>query len=285
VTNTGWVGFVRGDYRKGDDLEGWTANAGLRYNFLPALAAAPVIGKGPVYKAPPPVVTAVNWTGFYVGGFFGADYGDSEIRFLNTTEISKPDIKGFIGGGTAGYNHQFGTWVLGVEGDIGATNKNGGRACGTSPGVDATGTPTGAFTPFYYTCENDLEWLATVGARVGFTWDRALFYAKGGGAWTTVDFSANCILGPRNGLDGRSCFSPGGVFTNSFGTSNDRWGWMVGLGTEFALTPSWSAKAEWNYIDFGRDRFVLTDGTAITDSTSIQEVKIGVNYHFSPMTR
>jgi opacity protein-like surface antigen len=289
VTNTGWVGFVRGDYRKGDDLEGWTANAGLRYNFLPAIAAAPVIGKGPVYKAPPPVVTAINWTGFYVGGFFGADYGDSEIRFLGTNEISKPDIKGFIGGGQVGYNHQFGTWVLGVEGDIGATNKTGGRACGVANGLSGGpvtfGVPTGAFTPFFFTCENDLEWLATLGARVGFTWDRALFYAKGGGAWTTTDFSANCILGPRNGLDSRSCFSPGGVFTNSFGTSNDRWGWMVGLGTEFALTPNWSAKAEWNFIDFGRDTFVLTDGTSITDSTSIQEVKIGVNYHFTPMTR
>src|SRR5262249_34942029 len=35
LTNTSWVGFVRGDYRIGQNIEGWTANAGLRYNFVP----------------------------------------------------------------------------------------------------------------------------------------------------------------------------------------------------------------------------------------------------------
>jgi len=285
VTNTGWVGFVRGDYRKGDDLEGWTANAGLRYNFLPALAAAPVIGKGPVYKAPPPVVAGINWTGFYVGGFFGVNYGESDIRFVNAVnERSEPDISGFIGGGTVGYNHQFGSWVLGLEGDFGATNKNGARVCGTANGVGPTGAPTGAFSPFFFTCQNEHEWIATAAGRAGFTWDRALFYVKGGGAWTTQDFTATCIAGPNNAID-RSCFSPAGVFVNSFGTSNDRFGWMAGLGTEFTLTPNWSAKAEFNWIDFGRDTFVLTDGTTITDRTTLTEVKVGVNYHFTPMTR
>ena len=127
--------------------------------------------------------------------------------------------------------------------------------------------------------------MATLAGRIGFTWERALFYAKGGAAWTTTDFTATCILGPRNGLDGRSCFSPGGVFTDAFGVSSDRLGILVGLGTEFALTPNWSAKAEYNYIGFGRETFVLADGASMTDRTHLNEVKIGVNYHFTPMTR
>jgi opacity protein-like surface antigen len=231
------------------------------------------------------VVTAVNWTGFYVGGFFGADYGQSEFQFAGSNEKSKPDISGFIAGGTVGYNHQFGTWVLGIEGDIGATNKHGGRACGSATGLDATGTPTGAFSPFFFTCQNDIEWLATVAARVGFTWDRALFYAKAGGAFATTDFTATCNLGPNNNTGSRACFSPGGVLTDGFGVSEDRFGFLVGVGTEFALNANWSAKAEYNFIGFGRDTLALADGTSLTDRTYLNEVKVGVNYHFSPMSR
>src|SRR5262249_42273501 len=73
VINTVWVGFVRGDYRTGDDINGWTANAGLRYNFLPTPVAAPLITKGP--PVPVAVAAPVNWTGFYLGGWFGAGLG------------------------------------------------------------------------------------------------------------------------------------------------------------------------------------------------------------------
>ena len=54
VINTGWVGFVRGDYRKGEDIEGWTANAGLRYNFVPeALAPVMMLSGKSLVKAQP----------------------------------------------------------------------------------------------------------------------------------------------------------------------------------------------------------------------------------------
>ena len=35
VVNTGWLGYLRGDYRTGDDIEGWSVNGGLRYQFVP----------------------------------------------------------------------------------------------------------------------------------------------------------------------------------------------------------------------------------------------------------
>src|SRR5262249_55702565 len=54
LTNTSWVGFVRGDYRIGQNIEGWTANAGLRYNFVPEEAVASKM----VVKAPRPVALA-----------------------------------------------------------------------------------------------------------------------------------------------------------------------------------------------------------------------------------
>ena len=40
VANTGWLGFVRVDYKNGDNIEGWTGNAGIRYQFTPEMIAA-----------------------------------------------------------------------------------------------------------------------------------------------------------------------------------------------------------------------------------------------------
>ena len=33
--NSGWLSYVRGDYRIGENIEGWGMNAGLRYQFSP----------------------------------------------------------------------------------------------------------------------------------------------------------------------------------------------------------------------------------------------------------
>ena len=35
VMSTGWVGYLRGDYRTGEYIEGWSMNGGLRYQFVP----------------------------------------------------------------------------------------------------------------------------------------------------------------------------------------------------------------------------------------------------------
>jgi outer membrane autotransporter protein len=35
VASTGWLGYLRGDYRHGDYIEGWSVNGGLRYQFAP----------------------------------------------------------------------------------------------------------------------------------------------------------------------------------------------------------------------------------------------------------
>ena len=31
------------------------------------------------------------------------------------------------------------------------------------------------------------------------------------------------------------------------------WGWTVGTGVEYAITGNWSAKIEYNFMDFGRN--------------------------------
>jgi outer membrane autotransporter protein len=68
LANTGWLGYTRVDFRTGANIDGISVNGGLRYQFTPEQIAA-VVGKGPVYKAPPapvPVAESQFTLGFDV---------------------------------------------------------------------------------------------------------------------------------------------------------------------------------------------------------------------------
>jgi opacity protein-like surface antigen len=302
IPHTGWLGFARVDYRNGANIEGWTGNAGVRYQFSPEDIASVIMPTKAPVKAPGMAIPLTNWTGFYVGGFTGAAFGKTDIRFVGDPSPSdgvNPRAAGFLGGAQLGYNYQFiNHWVLGVEGDLAATNLKGTGPCG-SGGRDATGTPTGAFTSSLFTCENDANWMATAAARVGYAWERSLFFVKAGGAWADDKVSGTCNLGPANGSFGNRGFStcvsqagvtgPPNIFnfsppSNGFSNSGHRSGWLIGTGFEFDLGHNWSAKAEYDYIGLGSRTAVSSDGTTITrDSGAINQVRVGVNYHFAPL--
>jgi outer membrane immunogenic protein len=68
-----------------------------------------------------------------------------------------------------------------------------------------------------------------------------------------------------------------------------RTGWSVGAGLEWALSPQWSAKAEYAYFDFGR---VGLSGISSTGDRYFQNVgqaahtvKAGVNFRFGGAIR
>jgi opacity protein-like surface antigen len=288
VANTGWLGFARVDYRNGDNIEGWTGNAGIRYQFTPEMIAAVMPTKIPVKARP--FVAPTNWTGFYVGGFFGADIGQTDVRFVGSPFNDGNNVRtaGAIGGGQAGYNYQVNKWVFGVEGDIGAANVKGSRTCGTSVGLDGgrniIAGPAG-FSSVLLDCTDRMDWVATATARVGYAWDRTLFYVKGGGAWTDDRMTANCIVNAAANVapNNPRCIDQTGATTNGFNVSSSRAGWTIGYGTEFDLGHNWSAKAEYDYIDFGRRSTLASDGTTtISDHPTTSQVKIGVNYRFAP---
>ena len=298
VVNTGWLGFVRVDYRDGANINGWTGNAGIRYQFTPEMIAAVMPVK---VKAPPrPFIGPTNWTGFYVGGFGGAAAGRTDIGFVGDTTAgsgSRPWVLGGLGGIELGYNRQFDNkWVLGVEGDVGAANVHGGRPAGSADGFAA---PTGpfpgvgggasvAFSPALFTVQDKTNWMATATGRVGYAWGRTLFYVKGGAAFEDSSLSANCIYGPTGSspinIGLRSCLNQAGVITPAINTASyTRVGGTVGFGTEFDLGKNWSAKTEYDYLSFGRHTALGTDGTTyLTDKSYISQVKVGLNYKFTP---
>jgi opacity protein-like surface antigen len=289
IVNTGWLGFVRADYRNGNNIDGWTGNAGLRYQFSPEMIASVMPTKA--VKAPRAFIAPTNWTGFYVGGFAGAAGGRTDIGFVGDGG-TRPWVAGGIGGITAGYNHHLpSNWVLGVEGDIGAANIKGGRTAGAADGLSAGGASV-AFSPAFYTAQDKTNWQGTVTGRVGYSLGRTLFYAKGGAAFEDSSINVACVFGPTavNGLIGapapqKFCLNQALANVASFSTPwNTRVGWTIGYGTEFDLGKNWSAKAEYNYLAFGRHTALANDGTTVlTDRADISQVKVGVNYRFTPM--
>jgi opacity protein-like surface antigen len=286
LVNTGWLGFVRVDYRNGENIEGWAGNAGIRYQFTPETTASVMPVKAPRAFAS---IGPTNWTGFYAGGFAGAAAGRTDIQFVGTpfpAAGNKPWVAGGLGGIELGYNRQFGNnWVLGVEGDVGAGNVHGGRMAGTADGLNAGGAAAN-FGPAFFTVEDKTNWMATVAGRAGYSWGRTLFYGKGGVALEDSSTTVNCVYGEPGQSSGTHvpCLIRPGVIIGGLSTpSYTRVGWTLGFGTEFDLGKNWSAKAEYDFLSFGRHTALASDGTTfLTDRSDISQVKLGVNYRFAP---
>jgi opacity protein-like surface antigen len=282
IVNTGWLGFARVDYRNGDNINGWTGNAGIRYQFTPEMIASVLPTKAPV-KARAAALPAVDWTGFFVGGVVGAAAGRTDIGFVgDPTSGNKPWVLGALGGVELGYNRQFSNnWLLGLEGDLVAANVHGGRQAGTADGL-----PPPAFSPAFFTVQDKTNWMATATARVGYAYQRTLYYLKGGVALEDSSTSVNCTFGPTATLLAFNCRNQALAITPGFSTANyTRVGWTLGYGTEFDLGKNWSAKTEYDYLSFGRHTALATDGTTfLTDKSNISQVKVGLNYRFSGPT-
>lgn len=233
-----------------------------------------------VTKAPAVAPVAYyNWTGCYLGGHAGWGWGRKDVSAGNINSIVtgnalfsgfRDEIDGFLGGVQAGCNYQVNpNWVFGIEGQWSWSNLKGDFF--RDPFFSNKGaTPT----PSTFSVRTD--WLGTLAARFGYTWDRWMLYGKAGFAWAHDKYSfAGIILGTPVVI----------------GDSETRTGWMLGVGVEHAFWNNWSAKLEYNYMDFGNERVTLAglalnpNLTVPTSSTvdidqRIHVVKIGLNYRF-----
>jgi len=263
-----------------------------------AMAMMPKAYPSPAYKAPPVVPAAYSWTGFYVGANAGGGIGDSQWSDPNPppTDLGSHKRTGWIGGVQAGYNWQAGRLVLGVEGAYHASDLRGDHQNTT---VAALGPPLaipqfGVLTDRYAT---RIDGIATLAGRVGFasdSLDRTLFYAKGGAAYASESASqaSNAGLLVFGGGPAPQVIT----FTANRTGSDNRWGWMAGLGLEHGLTDNWSAKIEYDYLDFGTKSVHLSGVScaasggvqlctpAISDSDVRQNahlLMLGINYRFN----
>jgi outer membrane immunogenic protein len=213
-----------------------------------AIAADLPSTKGPPVYTPPPPPPAFSWSGVYIGGQVGYNWGTVGVD--DVAPFPRLDQDGVIGGAHIGYNYQVSQFVFGLEGDVNAAST---RASNTSAGLT------------YGVRENEDF---SIRGRIGYAFDRVLVYATGGGAYgnfhTTYDN-----------------FSIGGGNYDSF--NNGHFGWTVGGGLEYAIDNNWSVRAEYRYTDYGRQ----TDSPVFSDAAGFvshhirdNRVQAGFSYKF-----
>ncbi len=251
----------------------------------------------PVKAPPPPPVPAVyNWSGFYAGlnagglwaysddptttasciglpGFIGPYFSCANIPGVNAVGTGSMSGSGFTGGLQAGYNWQFNSVVIGVEADFGAFQAKASR----------TATGTYANIPNQFTISSSIaaQWLFTARGRLGWVFDTNLLaYVTGGLAVTHLN-AANSFSDNAPGIFG------GGH--GSWSKSENKAGWTVGGGAEYAVNHNWSVRAEYLYVHFDAITAsgLVTDsagayGNAINTSTDLSAhiARVGVDYKF-----
>jgi outer membrane immunogenic protein len=208
--------------------------------------------KGPPpapYYAPPPF----SWTGFYVG--VNGGYGTTDLR-ANTfgpgagvgpvSAFGSPS--GGMIGGTVGYNYQIGQIVLGAEASLDWADLSQGRtfANGSSDSfkVDSVGNVLG---------------------RLGYAWDRTLFYVAGG--YAGGDVHAGAMNDTAFGL--------------SFpGSSSWQSGYAVGGGIEYAFTNNISVKGQYLFSQLEGKTYYGGTPDAVKAGVDLNTFTLGVNYKF-----
>jgi len=232
--------------------------------FLTTSAIAADLAR-PAYKAPPPPPPVFSWTGFYIGAHVGSGWSTVESDITSITgagggigagafPLSSHTNNGFLGGGQVGGDYQAGWAVFGAELSGSWTNIKGHAPCLVA-----------------LTCATEHDWLVTAAGRFGVAWDHTLVYVKGGAAWADPKYSATAAFG-------------GAAFTTT--AQETRVGALFGVGIEQAIAGGWSAKIEYNYIDFGTRNinFPITVGIPATAAVDVTEnmhlIKFGLNYRF-----
>jgi outer membrane immunogenic protein len=194
--------------------------------------------RAPVY------VPFFTWNGFYTG--INAGYGFGTSKWTDTVTQSSTggfNVNGPMVGATIGYNLQFGSFVVGLEGDADWTSIKGSTTINCPS-----------------TCQTTNNWLATARGRIGYAFDRFLPY-----------FTAGAAFGDVKGTVGTF-----GSFTAT------RVGWTGGAGIEYAFVDNWSVKLEYLYVDLGKATCAAacsgTDPFSVSFTTSV--ARAGVNYKF-----
>ncbi len=204
-------------------------------------ASAADLAARPYTKAPPVVVAAYDWSGFYIGANGGGAWARKcwdvdpftiDLRIIPAFTVSGPEgchtASGATAGGQFGYRWQAAAWVFGLEAQGNWADLTGSNASevalftgsGNRTKVDAIGLFTG---------------------QVGYAWNAFLLYLKGGAAVTRDKYEGFLITAMPP--------LPAGFISNR--GSETRWGGVVGIGGEYAFSPNWSFALEYDHLFMG----------------------------------
>jgi outer membrane immunogenic protein len=222
-------------------------------------ADLPARSEPPVYVPPPPPI--FTWTGFYIGGQIGYQWGNNSFGTpfpINAAGLvpgmSSNTLNGVVGGAHIGYNYQISQFVIGIEADVDGTGVH-------RSSVDPTGT---------LAASSSIPVEGSIRGRVGYAWDRVLFYGTGGLAIGDLHSSlTNVTTGA----------------TDTFNAT--RIGWTAGGGIEYAVTNNWLLRAEYRYSNYGTISNVDVNGVFFGGPFTLHRhetdnaVRVGFSYLFN----
>ncbi len=250
-------------------------------------ASAAILATAQVAQAADVAVETRDWTGFYLGvnGGYGGGTNDYPMSIkasgitppADVSVASEPDTfkynfgvennsSGFFGGAQIGYNYQVDNFVVGIEGDISASNiESKLNLYSDTANAEVSGN-------------SEVDWFATARLRGGYAaTSNLLLYVTGGAAWGSVTSGFDADLGSFGSL--------------SENNSTSHMGWTLGGGFEYAVTEHISLKTEYLYVDLGKQDLRNIDLAALADvdasaklsidqNVSFSTVKAGINYRF-----
>jgi outer membrane immunogenic protein len=238
---------------------------GLAAGATIALAASNADANGRRSIKDEPGPAPFSWTGFYLGGHAGYSWSDADWLFHNgNLRTSSADDTPIVGV-QVGYQHQFGSVVVGVEAGFTSTASAGS--------TDDLCT----FNQSFF-CEHSVDNIATIGGRLGLAlFPRALPYITGGYASANIDDRAIVATGPNTG--------------NVFWSSDDRHsGWYIGGGLDWAVHAGWTIGVEYRHYQFDDSfRIPVTPAAAqvVADrhdlDVTVDTLTVRLNYKFGPI--
>lgn len=251
---------------------------------LAAQAGAADLPSRTVELPPAPVVAApvFTWSGFYAGVHGAWIHGDVEARRTTRAPAGTLPARlnlhddGFGGGGQIGYLMQFGSTVAGLEADLTGTDLARARTSrftvlGLPPVTVAT------------RLGSSMDFFGTVKGRVGFSFpsflpafQQSMIYVTGGLGYAGTDDRVRLTASaPRLG-------------TASIGARRDdtRFGFVVGGGTENAITGAVSLKTETLYYNLDDETVTIRRAGARTGYRFENDgwiSRVGLNVRFGTM--
>lgn len=190
---------------------------------------------------------AAGWSGYYLGAVGAYEYGAEKYSERSIgAESLLGDMSGFVGGITAGANHQNGNAVIGIEGDY---------SFGSIDGIAQGNPPFGCGSG----CGLEVENFASLRARLGYSFGQTLAYGTAGWGF------ANAVASVQ-GL---------GTLGEDHLT-----GPVWGVGVEHLFAGKWSAKLEYLHVDLGRLEIPTSCNTQCYSDVGFESIRFGLNYHF-----
>jgi outer membrane immunogenic protein len=201
---------------------------GAKFAVAGAIAAGAFVASTVIVRADgmaprgAPVVqqAPTSWSGFYFGAHSGWQWSDINGDFTGATTSFGVSHDSPVVGGQIGIQHQFGFFVVGIEGTISVAYQDD---------YSSSRCPNPLFT-----CASRFDDVITIGPRLGWAMGKWMPYLTGG--YASAAFSEKFSLNTNS--------------ANPWEERQRHSGWYIGGGVDMAVSAGWTIGLEYRHYEF-----------------------------------